>query len=356
MIHSIYLKNFRNFSDILFSPPDGISILTGENGTGKTSLLEGIYFASRFESFRTSDDRDMIREGTQGFFIRCECRSTMIEIGYNGSRKKVKKNGVFYRSYFPLIGEIPVVIFLPEDIFLVSGAPEIKRRFLDTTMGIISYEYREVLKEYRQALKHRNNVIKKIREGIENRDSLNIWNRMLSEKGSFLIQKRENFINSLLPIVREIFGRFSDRKIDLRYVNHSGIGEEYLKKLELNLDKELAAGYTLYGPHRDSIEILMDGVEATSYASYGYQRLIAFSLRIAETEIIKREKEQTPVVLVDEVINELDNRNRKIFLQVLENYPQTIIATVTSSFANFEKCSIFKLEKVNEATEIGRIT
>ena len=138
MIHSIYLKNFRNFPDIHFSPPDGICILTGENGAGKTSLLEGIYFASRFESFRTSDDRDLIREGTQGFFIRCECRNTVIEIGYNGSRKKVKKNGMFYRSYFPLVGEIPVVIFLPEDILLVSGAPEIKRRFLDLSLIHIS--------------------------------------------------------------------------------------------------------------------------------------------------------------------------------------------------------------------------
>ena len=358
MLKFVEIKNFRNFPHFALDIKPGINILTGDNGVGKTNFLEAIYYLSRFESFRMVDDIDLIMHNKDYFYLKGVYRKDNIEVSYDGN-KRIKKNGRVERKIGNLYAFIPVVSFTPLDTIIVSGSPENKRRFFDNAISSVSTIYINYLKRYTRALKQRNALLKAISEGKSKKEEINIWNEKLAHLGAELIKRRFDYIKRLEEKSKKVFRNFTKASLSLLYrtsINTDGdIEENLIKNLQAKFDKDLRFGYTNTGPHRDNIEILVDGYDAQKYISKGLQTIISFSIKIGESDLIKEVREESTIFLVDETVNELDKQNRDIFIKILEGFPQSFIATIEIEFAKSPAFNIFKLEKMYETTEIRQV-
>lgn len=344
-LKEISISNFRNYAaalDLEFS--SGNNLFLGENAQGKSNLLEAIYYLSLAHSFRGARDNDLINFESTFFTLKGKVikatREQEISIGY--SRDKAKQftlDGVKGKTLADIVGNFTSVVFAPEHLQLVRGAPSLRRKYLDTQISMIFPKYYHYLREYRKILRQRNEILKNVQN-----EELEVWDQYLARVGSKIIAARLRAVAKLSEIARESFEKISGEKAHLKLSYSSTLGEGeylteektiydlYIKKLlqKRTLEQRLSA--TIIGPHRDDISLFLDKNPLKDFGSQGQQRMTVLSLKLAELNFIKDHTGEYPVLLLDDVMSELDAKRRKYVVEVLSGIQTFITATDADYF------------------------
>lgn len=328
-IKKIRLKNFRNIENCEIDFADGVNLLYGNNAQGKTNVIESIYIFSRGKSFRARDDSDLIKFGEEGFNIYIDYESSLGEESleyslYNKERKR-KKNGYKIKKVSEMIGSFRSVLFYPDDLSLVKEGPDKRRDFINVAVSQCDNSYIKNYSAYKKALENRNCLLKMINKGFRvERAEIESWSQSVAEYASFIYLSRIKFIKKLEVYTKKFMKDISSGKEDIEISLYSDIEDyteireevknKYIEKLNNSLDSEIAAGVTLFGPHRDDLKIILNEKEARLFSSQGQQRSIVLSLKLAEGEVIREICGEYPVFLFDDVLSELDSERRKYIL------------------------------------------
>lgn len=323
-LKQLNLTNFRNYSALELNFDHKPTILVGNNASGKSNLLEAIYLLSTTKSLRIETEDELIKEGedflrVEGFLDNPETELMVLinrptdEVSF---RKKVLVNGIS-RRILDFIGNLPVVIFYPSDINMVTSSPALRRWHLDLVLAQIDAVYKKTLTQYEQFLTSRNKVLKRIREGKGRTDELDYWTEELVNKGQLISNKREQFfgfINSLDKPLGEFRFEYKQSEISVDRLNETN-------------GREVAAAATLIGPHRDDFVVMLDGRHLSHYGSRGEQRTATLAFKLAQLEYMAKILGKRPILLLDDVFSELDVLHRAHVVEVVGKQ-QTVIATV----------------------------
>ena len=327
-------ENFRNIPkcDIEFSP--GVNLLYGKNAQGKTNVVEGIYYFSRGKSFRGREDKELVRFGEAGFRIRLDYSSDTgdesLEYAMFGRERLRKKNDYKITKVTEMIGSFKAVLFYPDDLGLVKDGPEERRGFLNVAASACYSPYIRYYADYKKALENRNCILKMMQKGLPvDMREIESWSDSMAEYASHIYLFREDYVKRLTVYAGKILKDISDggEELTLSYESsiapgleeRAAIKAEYKRILMSSLDREIAAGVTLFGPHRDDLDIRINSKSARSFASQGQQRSIVLALKLSEGEVIKEICGEYPVFLFDDVLSELDERRRKYVLSEIGN-------------------------------------
>jgi DNA replication and repair protein RecF len=362
IVKSLDLENFRNHKDtkILFS--DRFNIIFGDNGQGKTNVLEAIYLCASGRSHRTSKDSELIRFGCNSYTINTYVIKSGLDKEINicyfaDQKKQIKINEIPLTKIGALMGNLYAVLFSPEDLFIVKQGPMERRRFVDITLCQIKPSYFYDLQLMARILKQRNMLLKSLVNNSSLIDTMDVWNIKLAEVAASVIIARRNFTRQLsllaqnqhkyLTVEKEIISFNYDCSFLINEdTSKSEIIEIYQKLLEKNLQRDMVLGYTSVGPHRDDYDILINDKNLKTFGSQGQQRSAVLSLKIAEIELIHKETGEYPVLLLDDVMSELDENRQKYLMDSITNVQTFITCTSDLHFRNTlkEKCNYFKIE------------
>ena len=337
-IENIQIKNFRNYPELNLDITSDMVVLSGPNAVGKTNLLESVYFASLFKSFR--DDAEFIfLKGSSSAEIRMSVNrlgeNHLIEI-FLEKRERIfanfKIDGV-KKKRKEAQGYVNVVIFEPGDVELFTQSPDARRKYLNMVLSQKSAEYMENLAHYKRVLLQKGRVLSDIKNGIAQPEGLTAWNEQLVQYGSQIIHERKKFINFLNQNISEVYTGISKfhRPVEVVYETLSGesleeIQEDFRANLERLGQREIASGSSLVGPHRDDFHLRSEGLYLVSFSSRGEQRSQVLALKILELEYLTKEGD-TPILLLDDVLSELDDTRRTFLLKYLQGKFQTFITT-----------------------------
>lgn len=342
-LEKLELKHFRNYEDVnvAFSPQ--VNVLIGKNAQGKTNLLESIYVLAMARSHRTSNDREMVTLKKDAALIRGEVHqrlgNTKLELLISRKGKKAKVNYLEKARLSQYIGQLNVILFAPEDLALVKGAPSVRRRFIDMEFGQIDALYLHALTEYRAVLRQRNKYLKELQtKKATDKVYLEILSEQLSESGSQIIFKRLEFLQELEKYADKLHNQITQGKEQLQFQYESTL-KEYQGKSVLELkqslieqyktmmDKEIFQGATLLGPHRDDVRFMLNDKNVQVYGSQGQQRTAALSVKLAEIDLMKEKTHEYPILLLDDVLSELDGARQTHLLKTIQNKVQTFLTT-----------------------------
>lgn len=335
-VKKLELSGFRNYKSEKFEFLPDANILYGNNAQGKTNALEALYLFSIGKSFRTQQDRELINFDAPFTKISVEfedrIRENEIEILIRRDRKKqIKINEVPISKMGDLIGKFSVILFSPDELNLTKGSPNARRRFLDIALSQIRPRYYHILRRYNKVLEQRNNLIKKLksRPDIKDRETLYIWNEKLSEYGVSIIEYRKEFVEKLHTYSQKIHEEISGEKFEIKYKASFSDKEEFVNKLNSSIDKEIEQGFTLYGPHRDDLDIYTDDKDIKTYGSQGQHRSAVLALKLAQADIICEDTGEYPVLLLDDIMSELDVKRRSYLIEKIKD--KQVIITCTDA-------------------------
>ena len=355
LVSKISFRDWRNIPGCEVPLTGGINVLWGMNAQGKSNILEGIYYFARGRSFRGAKEREMIRFGCDFASAELKFRrdgyenDTVLEaILPAAGKKRLLRNGAPLSSASEMMGNFRAVLFCPANLTIVTGGPLERRTFLDIALSQISGAYLTYVRRYTKVLTERNALIKRAQNGeYVSKEEWEVYAEVLAECGAWIAAYRNEYIGYISEAVARYFAEMTGgREVPvLEYKSHamydgipaplstSGIPDKsgLHEKLTANLDRETAAGVTLWGVHKDDLIIGLNGREAKLYASQGQQRSLVLSLKLAEAEIANRLGGEYPVILLDDVFSELDESRRRYILETLgspdENSPRQIIVT-----------------------------
>lgn len=366
------LVNFRNYTRLMMEPRQGPILMCGDNAQGKTNLLEAIYFLATTRSAFARAERQIINwqslEQDALPFARVEGHVrrgnstlridiTLLPDETGAIHKEMRLNGVKKRA-LDLVGQLNVVLFLPEDIDLITGPPATRRRYLDITLCQINPSYCRALSQYNQVLAQRNALLKQLAEGRGKQDQLFYWDEQLAEYGAVLIVSRREALAELSRLACERYRVVSSQDETLRLyytpsfdpeqrpvldyqrplsleemlagsarLSVSEVARAFGQHLRRARREEMARGVTLVGPHRDDVHFLLDGIDMTLYGSRGQQRTTALALKLAEVDLMDHIVGEPPVLLLDDVMSELDAKRRERVIAAVEGVQQSILTT-----------------------------
>jgi DNA replication and repair protein RecF len=345
-IKRLYLKNFRNYSEADINFAYNTSLIYGDNAQGKTNIIEALFMTSTGKSHRTNNINELIKHGENHFRVLLEFEangySQNIDIKYiKGKRKELFINGVKKERISEMLGVVPSVLFSPESILYVKGAPGERRRILDIVLCQIKKEYLINLQRYNRIIKNKNIVLKQIQTGRNEKEQLDIWDEELSIAGIKIVKERQLLIEELESRMNNIMKGISDDKerITIKYKTFKELdkiqvdSKDLLETIKNNREKEIEIGSSIYGPHRDDMEILLNGKSARMYCSQGQQRSIALSLCIAIMGIMEDKIGKKTLLLLDDVMSELDEKRQNFLLELIGNR-QTVITTTEKTKYN----------------------
>lgn len=337
------LHHFRNYDEaqVEFSPQ--INVLIGENAQGKTNLLESIYVLAMTRSHRTNNDRELIEFGKDAAQIRGtvqrELGSLKLELDIGKHGKKAKANHLEKARLSEYLGQLNVILFAPEDLALVKGAPTVRRRFIDMEFGQVSPKYLHDLTQYRDILKQRNRYLKQL-QSHEAQDQLylEVLSEQLAAVGGAIISQRVKFLSELEGYAQELHQSITQGRENLTFEYSSAVKDaSALTEVELsealmdlyrqNQSKEIFQGTTLYGPHRDDVRFLINHKNVQTYGSQGQQRTTALSVKLAEIDLMKNQTGEYPILLLDDVLSELDGARQTHLLKTIQDKVQTFLTT-----------------------------
>lgn len=320
-VKSVSYRSFRNIESAVIEPSGGINLLYGANAEGKTNALEGIYMFACGRSFRGAKEKELIRFGDEAAAVKLEFtdkrRSHCLEIRTAGNGRRVFiRNGVPMKRLSEFVGCFRAVLFCPQHLEIIKSGPAERRQFTDSALTQLYPDYVRALQRYNRILKERNSLIKSYFENPGSFDStIGIWNEQLGDAAETVALQRYEYVKKLNESAKAVFSDMtSGREVpELKYTEPKS-ADEYKRLLENGTEREIRAGTTLFGPHRDDITVTLNGREARLYASQGQQRSIALAMKLAEGEISARESGEYPVFLFDDVLSELDNERRSYLL------------------------------------------
>ena len=345
----ISIRNFRNIETAEIEFESGVNILCGENAQGKTNLLEAIHFASLGKSFRTSHDEEMIRFGSESCEVSmdfCDSvrRQNITVRMMPGRRKHIEHNRVKVSRVSDIVGAFRTVLFCPEHLSLIKEGPGERRNYLDIALSQLYPVYLKSLQRYNQILKQRNQLIRAAEDDRATFEAtVDMWSEQLAVEAATISKYRYRYLKMAEGHIERFFGEMTGEreKPSVMYVASSKQAPEahedveliknaYLKLLSENHDREIGAGSTLWGIHKDDIEILLNGKPARAFASQGQQRSLALAMKLAEGEVCAAVCGEKPVFLFDDVFSELDS-TRRAYLSGKIGERQVIITTCEPS-------------------------
>ncbi|RKW01955.1 MAG: DNA replication and repair protein RecF [Candidatus Saccharimonas sp.] len=344
ILKTLRVQNFRTHSDFILEIGEKSTLISGANGSGKTSLLEAIYFALQGTSFRSSDKEILRNDGSSWFRIDLkDSKDSLRTIIFNDAVQKSKKQFLVDGNKKARLGanlRIPVVLFEPDDLQLLSGSPTRRRNFLDYFLSQIFPSFQLALARYNKALKQRNNLLK--RDNVS-KDELFPWNLMLAEYGAEIISKRQDFLELLNSKIEEVYFEISGVKDEIKidYLGEKVSKNEILAILSENIERDKILGYTNFGPHKHDIQFIFNKKPAQNVASRGENRSLVLALKFIETDILADLTSKRPIVLLDDVFSELDDDRQKLLTKHFSKY-QTIITSTNE--IKVEDCKITSLE------------
>lgn len=340
IITSLELQNYRNYSNLDITFKDGINVLYGDNAQGKTNILEAIYLCGTTKSHRGSKDRDIINfeeeEGHIRLFLQKKNINHKIDVHLRKNKTKgVAIDGISIRKYNDLFGLIHVVLFSPEDLSIVKNGPGERRRFINMELCQLDKVYFYHLTKYNKILKQRNYLLKQINYKPELKDTLDIWDDQLAECGAEIIRRRNEFIKDINKLSNRIHSSLSGNKEKLHIYYEPDVSDKELKKeLLRKRDNDIRFATTQVGPHRDDIRFMVNNVDIRRFGSQGQQRTTSLSLKLAEIELVKKVTGDTPVLLLDDVLSELDQNRRNYLLDSIKEIQTIVTCTGLDEFVN----------------------
>ncbi len=370
------LHNFRNYVRLDLDLGPDVTLLVGDNAQGKTNLLESIFYLATSRSPHAGADREIVnwlaaqqeplpyarlvgRVARGSGDLAIEITLVQQENNDDRYRKQIRLNGVAKRA-MDLLGQLNVVLFLPQDIDLVSGSPGGRRRYMDVTLCQVDPGYCRALSRYNQILSQRNALLRDLREqGSGSAAQMAFWDEQLAEHGARLVGARREALEGVGVLAHQVHSELTaaEERLQVSYepsleVANSETGHQievaFQEQLGSLRQREMAAGMTLIGPHRDDVRFCIDGMDAGVYGSRGQQRTIALALKLAEVEFMRQRTGEHPVLLLDDVLSELDAHRRAFLMHVLEDGPQQSILTTTDlrvlPTTFLRRCDLWRVE------------
>lgn len=337
--------------ELEFNPK--INLLLGDNGQGKTNLLEAIYFLATSRSFRTSQEQEIIQLGAAGIYLSGEVSAaggeSKVELLYHPPHKEAKINGKSLPRLIDLIGHLRVVLFSVEDMAIIKGGPHLRRRFMDIGISQTDPVYLNDLQKYIRILKQRNRLLSEIRDGRGYKDLLDSFDESLVKTGRAIISKRRLMMTQINPMANHIHQEISGRSGELQLEYKPRVEEDnFVNYLREKRGEEINRGLSLIGPQRDDLIFTLDGKNARAFASEGETRTIAICLRLASLKYIYEQSGEYPVLLLDDVFSELDEHRKQYLVNSLQGDIQTFITTADEHILEdlpLANSSIFRVKK-----------
>lgn len=367
-VERMTLKNFRNYTHADLTFHERVNIIIGDNAQGKTNLVEALYTLGFGKSFRTSQDKELIKLDTDFTHVSGNIyqknRKVQIDYKYNIQQKKeIKVNDLPLKKLGDLLGTLNVVIFSPEDLQLVKGSPNLRRKFMDKSISQMHPNYYHLLVEYNKIMKQRNNLLKSNNAKAPSEVMMSIWDEQLASVGSKIMIYRLKFLNSLKSTAHKIHSEISHHTESLEIIYQSNYlpknlededlydkiynGILWLLKDKISIDYK--RGYTSVGPHRDDLSFYINSNESRKFASQGQVRTVALSLKLSEISIIKDSLDESPILILDDVLSELDPIRQNQLVQYISEL-QTFITTTEINSLLYERISDAKMIQIKNGS------
>ncbi len=331
-IKNIKLKNFRNYNELDINLNKNINVFFGENAQGKTNIIESIFLSSMGKSFRTNKEKEMIQLGKENMLVEIQYEKSdregniKIEIG---DKKNIFINNIKIKKLSELLGKINIVIFTPDDIEMIKGSPEKRRKFLDIMISQLRPNYMHILLLYQKTIKERNYYLKEIKENGKDENLLEIWDEKLAEYAEKIFKYRNEFIEKIKEKIEKIHQEITNKKeeIKIEYISECEKKEKYLEILKQRRKLDIIKGFTTKGIHRDDIMIYINGKQIDIYGSQGQQRTAILSLKLSELYVIYDEIGEYPILLLDDFMSELDKSRRESLISHIQETQVVITCT-----------------------------
>lgn len=369
LIKSLELENFRNYDSLSMTFDSGTNILYGDNAQGKTNILEAIYLSATTKSHKGSKDRDIVHFKAEEAHIRTYVEKEGLENRVDMHLRKSKSKGIAIngqkiKKAADLLGLLNVVFFSPEDLSIIKNGPAERRRFVDMELCQLDSFYLYNLNHYNKIVNQRNKLLKELYTNPGLKDTLSIWDSQLVSYGSKIMERRISFIKQLNEIIYDIHKKLSGDKEELRILYEPDCSlEEYEQRLHNGQERDIRLKQTSTGPHRDDFCFMVGDIDIRKFGSQGQQRTAALSLKLSEIELVKKLTKDTPLLLLDDVLSELDSNRQNYLLNSIGEIQTIITCTGLEEFVNnrFEIDRVFKVSnaavtcenesKVNEIIE-----
>jgi DNA replication and repair protein RecF len=332
----IELRDFRNYERAEVDLSEGLTVVAGANGAGKTNLLEALYFGCTARSPRTSNERELVRRGGEGVArvvldLVADDGEHRIEVGFEpGEAKHLRVDGSPVDSLSPVAVRPLVSVFLPERLELVKGAPASRRAHLDQVVAALWPSRAETRTAYSRALAQRNALVARVRAGAAGPAALDAWDAELAGHGIRLMQDRTEAVDGLRPLFTDLaasLGLPGDAELRYRPRSAAGDADGLAAELAKRRQADLERGFTAHGPHRDELQLLLGGVSLRAYGSQGQQRAALLALLFAERSLLGERRARPPLMLLDDVMSELDAERRELLASLLRSGGQAVITT-----------------------------
>ena len=340
IIKTLELADFRNYETLNISFDKGTNILFGDNAQGKTNILEAIYISATTKSHKGSKDKEIINFNKEEAHIRTYLEKEDVEYRVDMHLRKNKSKGIAIdgqkiKKAADLLGLLNVVFFSPEDLSIIKNGPAERRRFADMELCQLDSFYLYNLNNYNKIINQRNKLLKDMYFNQNLKETLNIWDSQLVSYGSKIIEKREAFAKQLCEIIGDIHKKLSGGKEELIVNYEPDVKvDDFELKMKENQEKDIRFKLTSTGPHRDDFSFLVNGIDIRKYGSQGQQRTAALSLKLSEIELVKKITKDTPLLLLDDVLSELDSNRQNYLLNSIGDIQTIITCTGLDEFIN----------------------
>ena len=355
IINKLELTDYRNYESLELEFDKGTNILFGDNAQGKTNILEAIFVAATTKSHRGSKDSEIIRFGCSEGHIRTYLEKngvgTKVDMHLRSAKSKgIAIDGQRIKKATDLMGLCNVVFFSPEDLNIIKNGPGYRRRFIDMELSQLDSFYLYNLNNYNKIVNQRNQLLKDLYFNPQLKETLPIWDDQLISYGNKVIERRRQFVDQLNEIIYDIHKKLSGGIEEIKIIYEPDTDEEsYAEKLKKNHERDIKSKVTSVGPHRDDFSFETGGIDIRKYGSQGQQRTAALSLKLSEIEIVKNITKDTPILLLDDVLSELDSKRQKFLLDSIGDIQTIISCTGLEEFVN-DRFMLNRVFEVNKGT------
>lgn len=359
VIKSLKLKNYRNYELLDMTFDSKTNILYGDNAQGKTNILEALYLSGTTKSHRGTKDRDLIQFGRDESHLETIVEKKGMEFQIDMHLKKNSPKGIAInkipiRKASELFGIVHFVFFSPEDLNIIKDGPAGRRRFIDLELSQIDKVYLSNLANYNRIINQRNSLLKELYRQEHLMDTLDIWDMQLAQYGEKVMEGRQKFIQQVNQIISDIHYKLTGGRERITLSYESSIGNLSLEQaLKKNRERDIRMKSTSVGPHRDDLCFLSGDLDIRKFGSQGQQRTAALSLKLSEIELVKKVIRDTPILLLDDVLSELDKHRQNYLLDSIHDIQTVITCTGLDEFVNhrFSINKIFRVESGNVTKE-----
>ena len=331
-LEKIDIQHFRNYTEASVSFSPHLNIFLGRNAQGKTNIIESIFLCSIGKSFRTNKEKEL---------IKFNCEKASVQINYQksdrdgnikieiGEKKQVYLNGIKIKKLSELLGNINIVIFTPDDINILKGGPQNRRRFLDIMISQLRPNYMHILSLYNKTLEQRNNYLKQIKTEKKDENLLEIWDEKLIDYGMKIYEYRKEFLEKIQNKIKYIHKEITDGKedIEIEYISDAKTRQNFTNELQSRRKLDIIKGFTTKGIHRDDFIIYINKKEVGIFGSQGQNRTAMLSLKLSELQVIYDDIGEYPILLLDDFMSELDEKRRERFLNNIKDIQVIITCT-----------------------------